>query len=57
MKIFSIIDKFLNIFRKLGFSLQEYRLAIERQRELNLEINEIKEWSKFEKFYGNDRLL
>jgi hypothetical protein len=53
----SLWKKIISWFRKLGKSLADFKEYRERQRERFVEINEIKDWSKGEGYFGNGRLF
>ncbi len=57
MSKISVFNKILRFFINLRQYLINYRMFEDRQREQYIEINEIKDWSKGEGYFGNGRLF
>lgn len=57
MSKISFFQKIVRFFINLGRYLINYRNYRARLREQNIEIDEIKDWSKGEGYFGNGRLF
>jgi hypothetical protein len=57
MCIISFSRKAVRFFIALGISIINFGKYKERLREQYIEINEIKDWSKGESYFGNGRLF
>lgn len=55
MKKPSIIQKIIIFITKMMTSMSARKDYYERQREQNIEINEIIDWAKNESYYGNGK--
>jgi hypothetical protein len=57
MWIISLVRKIAKFFVAVGKSVISFGKFKERLREQYIEINEIKDWSKGESYFGNGRLF